>query len=79
MALDAKIAPDAEMAPDVGNAPDAAAPTLTVYLQQRAVDGQANTALIAILAKHFGVAKSRVTIVRGHTSRTKTVSVDGAG
>jgi len=68
---------DAENASDAESAPDAAAPALTVYLQQRAVDGQANAALVAIIAKHFGVAKSRVTIVRGHTSKMKTLSVDG--
>jgi uncharacterized protein YggU (UPF0235/DUF167 family) len=46
---------------------------LTVYLQQRAVDGQANTALLAVLAKHFDVPKSSLEIVRGFTSRTKVV------
>ena len=49
---------------------------ITVYLQQRAVDGQANTALIATLADHFEVSKSRVEIVRGHTSRSKLVRID---
>jgi uncharacterized protein YggU (UPF0235/DUF167 family) len=49
---------------------------VTVYLQQRAVDGSANTALVATLAAHFGVSKSRVQILRGHISRTKTVRVD---
>ena len=49
---------------------------ITVYLQQRAVDGQANTALVATLADHFEVSKSRVEIVRGHTSRSKLVRID---
>jgi hypothetical protein len=48
----------------------------TVYLHERAIDGKANEALAKVLAKHFGVAKSRVTIVRGHTSRTKIVEID---
>jgi uncharacterized protein YggU (UPF0235/DUF167 family) len=55
--------------------PDDAA-SLTVYMQQRAVDGQANAALVVILAKHFGVSKSRVEIIRGHTSRIKLVAVE---
>jgi uncharacterized protein (TIGR00251 family) len=38
-----------------------------------AVDGKANEALIALLAKEFGVPKSSVEIVRGKTSRNKTV------
>jgi uncharacterized protein len=50
--------------------------TLTVYVQQRAVDGQANEAVVKLIAQHFGVPKSRVDIVRGHTSRLKTVNID---
>jgi hypothetical protein len=49
---------------------------LTVFLQQRAVDGAANEGLIEILAKHFGVSKSRVNIEAGFTSRIKRVAVD---
>lgn len=48
----------------------------TVFLRERAVDGKANEALVRVLAEHFGVAKSRVQIVRGHASRTKAVAVD---
>jgi uncharacterized protein YggU (UPF0235/DUF167 family) len=50
--------------------------SLTVFLQQRAVDGAANEGLVEILAKHFGVSKSRVTIDAGFTSRIKRVDVD---
>jgi uncharacterized protein len=50
--------------------------SLTVFLQQRAVDGAANEGLVEILAKHFGVSKSRVTIEAGFTSRIKRVEVD---
>jgi uncharacterized protein YggU (UPF0235/DUF167 family) len=49
--------------------------SLTVYLQQRAVDGAANEGLVEMLAKHFGVSKSRVTIESGFTSRIKRVEV----
>ncbi|MDF1478927.1 DUF167 domain-containing protein [Leifsonia sp. H3M29-4] len=48
----------------------------TVYLRERAVDGKANEGLVTVLAGHFGVAKSRVEILRGHVSRTKIVAVD---
>lgn len=47
-----------------------------VFLRERAVDGKANEALVKALAEHFGVAKSRVAILRGHASRTKVVAVD---
>lgn len=39
-------------------------------------DGKATAAVAALLAAHFGVAKSRVRIVRGHTSRHKTYTID---
>ena len=50
---------------------------LTVFVQQRAVDGQANAAVVELLAKHFGVPKSTIEIVRGHTSRLKVVRIGG--
>ena len=50
--------------------------SLTVYLLQRAIDGAANEGLIALLANHFGVSKSRVTIESGFTSKIKRISVD---
>ncbi|WP_300677569.1 DUF167 domain-containing protein [Nocardioides sp.] len=50
---------------------------LTVFVRERAVDGAANAGVTKVLADHFGVSKSRVTIVRGHTARIKTVEVDG--
>jgi uncharacterized protein (TIGR00251 family) len=42
-----------------------------------AVEGRANAALVDLLAKRLGVPKRDVTIVRGHTSRTKQVAVEG--
>ena len=41
------------------------------------VDGKANEALCRLIAKKAGVAPSRVTLVRGHTSREKTLEVEG--
>ena len=52
--------------------------SLTVYLRQRAVEGAANDALIRLLAKHFGVAKRDIIIIRGHASRIKHVRIDRA-
>ena len=39
------------------------------------VDGKANRHLIDFLASTFGVPKSHVTLVRGETSRLKTVQI----
>jgi uncharacterized protein (TIGR00251 family) len=41
----------------------------------KAADGKANEAVVKLLAEHFGVAKSSIRIVRGHTARTKLVEV----
>lgn len=40
-------------------------------------DGKANAALIALIAKLAGVAKSQVSIAAGHTSRLKTLHIEG--
>ena len=40
-------------------------------------DGKANRALTELIAGALGVARSKVTIVAGETSRLKTVEVDG--
>ena len=48
---------------------------LTVYLREKPVDGEANTAFIKLLAKHFNVAKTQITIKTGHTGRKKLISI----
>ena len=39
-------------------------------------DGKANEAVVSLLAESLDVAKSQVRIVRGHSSRQKTISVE---
>lgn len=41
------------------------------------VDGAANAALIALVAKAFGVAKRDVTIVGGESARLKRLAIAG--
>lgn len=41
------------------------------------VDGEANEAVVASLAKLLGIAKSRVEVVAGHKSRDKRVQISG--
>lgn len=48
-----------------------------VALTAPPVEGAANNALIAFLAKVLGVSKSSVAIVAGETSRKKSISVEG--
>jgi uncharacterized protein YggU (UPF0235/DUF167 family) len=41
-------------------------------------NNEANRALEALVAKAFGVAKSKVSVTRGHAARLKTLEIDGA-
>jgi uncharacterized protein (TIGR00251 family) len=45
--------------------------SITVYVREPAVEGKATKAVGVVLAKHFGVPKSRVELVSGATSRIK--------
>lgn len=49
--------------------------SLVVYVREPATEGKANTALVELLSAYFGVPKTAVTILRGHTSRHKIVEV----
>ena len=52
---------------------------LKIQLAAPPVDGEANAALVELLAKRCGVAKRAVTLVSGETSRRKRVRVEGVG
>jgi len=41
------------------------------------VDGRANAALCKLIAKRAGVARGRVSVIRGERSREKVVRVEG--
>lgn len=47
----------------------------SVYLTKSPQKGQANKALIKLLAKHFHLSKSKVRIVQGHKSRFKIIEI----
>lgn len=51
--------------------------TLKVRLTAPPVNGAANEALIALLAEHFDVPRRAISIVRGATSRQKTLEITG--
>lgn len=51
---------------------------LKVSLDAPPVDGAANAALVAYLAKALKLPKRAVEIVRGETSRQKLVAIEGA-
>ena len=51
--------------------------TLVVRVNAPPVDGKANAALCAFVAKRAGVPKSAVTVLRGAGSRDKVLRVEG--
>jgi uncharacterized protein len=51
---------------------------LVVRVTAPPVDGKANAALCALVARAAGVPPSHVAVVRGHTGRDKVVRVEGA-
>jgi uncharacterized protein YggU (UPF0235/DUF167 family) len=53
------------------NAVVAEADGLRVYVTTVPEDGRANAAVVKLLAKAMGVAKTRLVLVRGQTSRNK--------
>jgi hypothetical protein len=52
-------------------------PALKVRLHAPPVDGAANDELVRFLASALGIATRDVTIISGHSSRGKTVQLDG--
>ena len=45
-------------------------------VKARATEGRANAAVVDLLSRYFDIAKSRITIAKGHKSRNKVIVVD---
>jgi len=74
-------APGAEIAVRVTpkasrNAVVAEGGVLRVYVTVVPEGGKANAAVVKLLAKALGIAKSRLTLIRGDTARDKVFRVD---
>ncbi len=50
--------------------------TMLAHVRAKPIDGEANEALIELVAKHFSVSKSRVSLVSGQKSRHKRLQID---
>lgn len=50
--------------------------SLTVFTKAPAIEGRANEAAVRLLAKHYGVNRSQVSLVRGHTSKQKVFEIN---
>lgn len=70
--ITATVKPNSTKGPLIETRPDG---SLIVYIREIAADDQANEALIKLLAKHYNVPKTRITIIRGQTSRHKLIQI----
>ena len=52
-------------------------PVLKVRVRARPIEGEANEALVKLLARALGVPKSAVSVQRGGQSRTKIIEIMG--
>lgn len=61
-----------------GRARDEAGAYIKARVRAAPENNEANRALEALIAKAFGVAKSKVSVARGLTARLKTLEIEGA-
>lgn len=54
-------------------------PVLKVRVRAAPTEGQANAALIALIAKTLDVPRRKVTLAAGETSRIKRIEIEGDG
>lgn len=73
MKISAKIKPNSRHREVVANDDG----SLTIYAKAPAIEGRANLAAVKLMAKYYGVAPSRVKLVRGVTSRNKIFEIAG--
>ena len=74
-ALYVKVTPGADRDDVAAGVDVSGRAVLLVRLRAKAVDGAANKGLIAFLAKQLGLAKSRIAVEQGTTSRQKRLRV----
>lgn len=67
-----KVIPNARVSEVVGEMADG---TLKVRIHAVPEKGKANTELVRLLALHYGVSKSSVSVVRGFTLQQKIVEI----
>ena len=70
-----QITPNAKRTEVIGLLDDA----LKIRLQAQPIEGKANEALVRYLADRFGVPKSHVSIMQGHTGKRKIIDIADAG
>lgn len=70
MLISAKIKPGSKAGDKIEKQPDG---TYIIHIRARAHDGEANAALIKLLAKHFDIPKTSIRIKSGASSHFKLI------
>jgi uncharacterized protein (TIGR00251 family) len=78
MRVNVRAYPNARRTVVAGRYGNGEPPVLIVRVNAPAADGRANHAVIAALARAFGVPKGSVSLLSGAASRHKLMDVDGA-
>lgn len=73
-----RVYPGAARSQVGGRYGDAEPPILIVRVGERAVEGKANDAVLAEVARAFGLPRTGVRLVTGAKSRTKLLELEGA-
>jgi uncharacterized protein YggU (UPF0235/DUF167 family) len=73
----ARVTPKSAMDGVDGVTPTPEGPALKVRVRAVADKGEANAAVETVVARWLGLAKTRVTVARGHKSRVKTLAIGG--
>ncbi|HPF31161.1 MAG TPA: DUF167 domain-containing protein [Candidatus Saccharibacteria bacterium] len=72
MKIHIHIKPNSKKGPKIEEKAD----ELVVHVREVAMGGQANEALVKLLSNYYDVPKSKIKIIRGHTSRHKIVEIE---
>ena len=72
MIITAKVKPGSKQGNKIEPQPDG---TYIIYIRARAHDGEANAALIKLLADYFNAPKTSIRIKSGASSRTKLIEL----
>ena len=66
--VNVRVKPGSQKGPLIETGDDG---VLTIYVRERAIEGQANEAVIRLLAEHLGVPRKQITLTSGAKSRLK--------
>lgn len=73
MKIQVRVRPGSKRGPSLTIEKDG---TLVICVRERAEDGEANEAVVKLLAKQYGVSVSRIRLTRGSSSRQKVFQIE---